>query len=81
MSIPSFYTEKHFKEKILGDTMEFVDIGEILDGKHTDKKVAIRGWVHRERKQKKVSFLLQYGQNHSFPWNLKVEINGTIYSG
>ena len=38
--------------------MEFIKIGDILDGKHTGKKVAIRGWVYRERKQKSVSFFL-----------------------
>lgn len=38
--------------------MKFIQIGEILDGKYTGKKVAIRGWVHRERKQKAVSFFL-----------------------
>ena len=38
--------------------MKFVKIEEILDGKHTGKKIAIRGWVYRERKQKKVSFFL-----------------------
>ncbi|MDD5181659.1 MAG: asparagine--tRNA ligase [Candidatus Nanoarchaeia archaeon] len=38
--------------------MKFVPIGEILKGEHTGKKVAIRGWVHRERKQKAVSFFL-----------------------
>jgi asparaginyl-tRNA synthetase len=38
--------------------MEFVPIGDILDGQHTGKKVAVRGWVYRERKQKKVSFFL-----------------------
>ena len=38
--------------------MKFVPIGEILKGQYTGKKVAIRGWVHRERKQKAVSFFL-----------------------
>jgi asparaginyl-tRNA synthetase len=49
---------KHFKTEDLGDSMEFVQIGEILDGKHTDKKVVLHGWVYRERKQKAVSFFL-----------------------
>jgi len=51
-------TEKHFKIGSIVDSMEFVEIGEILDGKHTGEKVAIRGWVYRERKQKTVSFFL-----------------------
>ena len=38
--------------------MKFVKIREILEGKHIGKKVAIRGWVYRERKQKKISFFL-----------------------
>jgi asparaginyl-tRNA synthetase len=50
--------EKHFKEHSIGEVMEYVPIGEILDGKHTGKKVAIRGWIHRERKQKAVCFFL-----------------------
>lgn len=44
--------------KSIGDIMEFTQIGEILEGKHTGAKVAIRGWIHRERKQKAVSFFL-----------------------
>ena len=50
--------EKHFKTEELEDSMEYVPIGEILDGKHTGKKVSIRGWIYRERKQKSVSFFL-----------------------
>ena len=50
--------EKHFKGESLDKSMKFVPIGEILKGEHTGKKVAIRGWVHRERKQKAVSFFL-----------------------
>ena len=50
--------EKHFKTKELSDSMEYTAIGDILDGKHTGKKVAIRGWIYRERKQKAVSFFL-----------------------
>ena len=50
--------KKDFKPEKLDKTMEFVKIGEIIDGKHTGKTVAIRGWIHRERKQKSVSFLL-----------------------
>jgi len=38
--------------------MEYVPIGEVLAGKHTSKKVSIRGWIYRERKQKAVSFFL-----------------------
>ena len=49
---------KHFKSEELSETMEYVPIGEILEGKHTGKKVSIRGWVYRERKQKAVSFFL-----------------------
>lgn len=49
---------KHFKPEDLGETMEFKPIGEILEGKHTGQKVAIRGWIYRERKQKSVSFFI-----------------------
>jgi asparaginyl-tRNA synthetase len=54
MSVPT----KHFKTEELGDSMEYIAIGDVLDGKHTGKKVAIRGWVYRERKQKAVSFFM-----------------------
>src|SRR5512136_660407 len=33
-------------------------IREVLDGKHTDKKVIIRGWVYRKREGKGLIFLV-----------------------
>jgi len=33
-------------------------IGEVLDGKHTDKKVIIRGWIYRKREGKGLIFLV-----------------------
>ncbi len=38
--------------------MTFVHIRNVLEGKHKDKKVHLRGWVHRIRKQKKMVFVL-----------------------
>jgi asparaginyl-tRNA synthetase len=38
--------------------MALVQIREVLDGCHEDKKVAIRGWVYRKREGKKLIFLL-----------------------
>jgi len=38
--------------------MTYVSIREILDGKVTDKEVAIRGWVHRKREGKEMIFLV-----------------------
>jgi asparaginyl-tRNA synthetase len=38
--------------------MALVKIREVLDGRHEDKKVAIRGWVYRKREGKKLIFLL-----------------------
>ena len=49
---------KSFKSAKPDLSMKFVKIGDILEGKYTGKKVAIRGWVYRERKQKTVSFFL-----------------------
>jgi asparaginyl-tRNA synthetase len=38
--------------------MRFVPIQSILDGKHEDKSVAIRGWVYRKREGKQTIFLV-----------------------
>ncbi len=38
--------------------MVHVSIREVLDGKHTDKKVTIRGWVYRKREGKGLIFLV-----------------------
>ncbi|MDX1813414.1 MAG: OB-fold nucleic acid binding domain-containing protein, partial [Candidatus Bathyarchaeia archaeon] len=38
--------------------MALVKIRGVLDGCHEDEKVAIRGWVYRKRKGKKLIFLL-----------------------
>ncbi|HVP41277.1 MAG TPA: asparagine--tRNA ligase [Candidatus Krumholzibacteriaceae bacterium] len=38
--------------------MAIVPIGSILDGKHTDKQVTIRGWVYRKRESKDINFIL-----------------------
>jgi len=50
--------EKDFKSKSFERSMEFIQIKEILDGKYTGKKVSIRGWIYRERKQKSISFFV-----------------------
>ncbi|NWF95719.1 MAG: asparagine--tRNA ligase [Candidatus Thorarchaeota archaeon] len=36
----------------------YIPIGDVLEGKHEGKKVNLRGWVHRIRKQKKMIFVL-----------------------
>jgi asparaginyl-tRNA synthetase len=38
--------------------MAFTPITEVLQGKHTDKKVAVRGWVYRKREGKQNIFLI-----------------------
>jgi asparaginyl-tRNA synthetase len=38
--------------------MAIVPIGSILDGKHSDKQVTIRGWVYRKRESKDINFIL-----------------------
>jgi asparaginyl-tRNA synthetase len=38
--------------------MTFIHIRDVLEGKHEGKKVHLRGWVHRIRKQKKMVFVL-----------------------
>ncbi|MHA2379164.1 MAG: asparagine--tRNA ligase [Candidatus Thorarchaeota archaeon] len=38
--------------------MPFIHILDVLEGKHEGKKVHLRGWVHRIRKQKKMVFVL-----------------------
>ena len=38
--------------------MDFIHIKDVLDGKHTDKEVALRGWIYRKREQKDVIFLI-----------------------
>jgi asparaginyl-tRNA synthetase len=38
--------------------MRFVPIQSILDGKHEDRSVAIRGWVYRKREGKQTVFLV-----------------------
>ncbi len=38
--------------------MEFIHIRDVLEGKREGKKVILRGWVHRIRKQKKMVFVL-----------------------
>lgn len=38
--------------------MDFIHIKDVLDGKHTDKEVALRGWVYRKREQKDLIFLI-----------------------
>ena len=38
--------------------MPIVRIGNILEGKHTDKQVTVRGWVYRKRESKDMTFIL-----------------------
>ena len=38
--------------------MEYIHVRDVLDGKHEGKKVRLRGWVHRIRKQTKMTFVL-----------------------
>jgi len=38
--------------------MSFIYIREVLEGKHEGKRVHLRGWVHRIRKQKKMVFVI-----------------------
>jgi len=38
--------------------MSYVSIREILDGEFEEKKVAIRGWIHRKREGKEMIFLV-----------------------
>jgi asparaginyl-tRNA synthetase len=38
--------------------MPIVHIGNILEGKHTEKQVTIRGWVYRKRESKDINFIL-----------------------
>lgn len=39
-------------------TVSYIHVGDVLEGKHEGKKVHLRGWVHRVRKQKKMVFAL-----------------------
>ncbi|MFW9927515.1 MAG: amino acid--tRNA ligase-related protein, partial [Candidatus Thorarchaeota archaeon] len=38
--------------------MSYIHVSDVLEGKHEDAKVHLRGWVHRIRKQKKMVFVL-----------------------
>src|SRR4030043_1975026 len=38
--------------------MPFIPIAELLQGKHDDKKITIRGWVYRKREGKQMIFLV-----------------------
>jgi aspartyl/asparaginyl-tRNA synthetase len=39
-------------------TVSYIHVGDVLEGKHEGKKVHLRGWIHRIRKQKKMVFAL-----------------------
>ena len=38
--------------------VNYIHVSDVLEGKHEGKKVHLRGWVHRIRKQKKMVFVL-----------------------
>lgn len=38
--------------------MKYIHVRDVLDGKYEDKKVHLRGWVHRIRKQTKMAFVI-----------------------
>ena len=38
--------------------MPFIPIAELLQGKHDDEKITIRGWVYRKREGKQMIFLV-----------------------
>lgn len=38
--------------------MSITPIGEVLEGKHADKQITIRGWVYRKRESKDLMFIL-----------------------
>jgi len=40
------------------DSMDFIHIEEILEGKHVGKEVFLRGWIYRKRDQKGIIFLI-----------------------
>jgi len=39
-------------------TVSYIHVSDVLEGKYEGKKVHLRGWVHRIRKQKKMVFVL-----------------------
>lgn len=43
---------------LLVSKMKYIHIREVLEGKHEGKKVYLRGWVHRIRKQKTMVFVI-----------------------
>jgi len=38
--------------------MRFTQIESVLEGKHTDKQITIRGWIYRKRESKDIIFIL-----------------------
>jgi asparaginyl-tRNA synthetase len=38
--------------------MDFIHIKDVLEGKHTEKEVLLRGWIYRKRDQKDIIFLM-----------------------
>jgi asparaginyl-tRNA synthetase len=44
--------------EIVVTKMEFIHIGDVLDGTYEGKRVHLRGWVHRIRKQTKMVFVI-----------------------
>ena len=62
-----FYLQEPFRERVgcsphpsllAVKMMSFIQIREVLEGKHEGKRVHLRGWVHRIRKQKKMVFVI-----------------------
>src|SRR4030043_2373390 len=53
--------------------MPFIPIAELLQGKHDDKKITIRGWVYRKREGKQMIFLFLRGASGTIQCTVKAD--------
>jgi len=52
------YQDKNKYENKDSDSMDFIHIEDVIEGKHTGKEVLLRGWIYRKRDQKDIVFLM-----------------------
>src|SRR4030043_1540717 len=53
--------------------MPFIPIAELLQGKHDDKKITIRGWVYRKEEGKQMIFLFLRGASGTIQCTVKAD--------